>query len=193
MTDPKKPIFRKPLPEGVIEHIGVGAGSATAVVEVGNGLLMIAGRRYYRSEDSGLTWGRVDAPDWETLGETSCLSCIRLQSGRLALAHLGSRNRHHGSEMFNWNPFFLSVSDDEGRSWSGEWPMNLLGGPYYDTMIQMPNGRMVMPSRICHSNNHHAGLEYERVSSYGYWKGRRIQGEWTLPLPGGGYCLGELF
>ena len=175
MADPGKPVFRKSLPEGATEHIGLGAGSATAVVEVQDGLLMIAGRGVYRSGDSGLTWERAEAPDWDSLGETSCLSCIRLSSGRLALAHLGRGNRHRGSEMFNWNPFFLSVSDDEGRSWSGEWPMNLLGGPYYDTMIQMPGGRMVMPSRICHSNNHHSGLEYARVSSYGFWKGRRLQ------------------
>ena len=32
-----------------------------------------------------------------------------------------------------------------------------------------------MPSRICHSNNRHPGLEYDRVSSYGTWKGLRLQ------------------
>ena len=88
MSESVRPTFRKPVPEGVIEHIGVGVGSATAIVEVHDGLLMIAGRGCYRSGDSGRTWERADAPDWESLGETSCLSCIRLQSGELALAHL---------------------------------------------------------------------------------------------------------
>ena len=175
MTDSCKPIFRKPVPNGVVEHLGVGAGSTTAVVEVEDGLMMIAGRRCYRSGDGGRTWRESEALDWTILGEPTSLSCIRLQSGSLALAHLSRNNRDPGTEMFNWNPFFLSVSVDDGRSWTGEWPMNLLGGPYYDAMIQMPNGRMVMPSRICHSNNHHLGMEYKRVSSYGYWKGLRLQ------------------
>ena len=47
MTESGKPVYRKPVPEGVIEHIGVGVGSATAIVEVHDGLLMIAGRGCY--------------------------------------------------------------------------------------------------------------------------------------------------
>ena len=49
--------------------------------------------------------------------------------------------------MFNWNPFFLSVSVDDGRSWTGEWPMNLLGGPYHDAMTARVRHKLTPYSR----------------------------------------------
>ena len=176
MAMTRKPSFRKPAPEGVVEHVGIGAGSSTAMVELdGSSLRLIVGNMCCTSTDGGQRWGAPRPLNCEAMGSPSSLSCIKLQSGKLALAHRGKEDAGRGTELFNWNPFYLSVSEDEGRTWSGGWPMNLLGGPFYDTMIQLTNGRLMMPSRICHSNNRHTGMEYEQVSSWGYWKGLRLQ------------------
>ncbi len=171
-----KPTFRKPAPEGVVEHIGLGKGEGTAMVELDDGsLMLIAGSDYLISSDGGQTWGEPQPLNCEAMGAPTSVSCIRLQSGTLALAHRGKEDAGRGTEEYGWNPFYLSVSEDEGKSWSGAWPMKLLGGPYYDAMMQLSGGRLLMPSRICFSNNQHPGLEYERISSYGYWKGLRVQ------------------
>ena len=176
MATTRKPDFRKPAPEGGMEHLGLGAGEGTAMVELDDGSLrLIAGTHCRTSTDGGGTWGEPEPLHCAAMGSASGLSCIRLQSGMLALAHRGKEEAYRGTEMFNRNPFYLSVSDDGGKSWSGAWPMHLLGGPFYDTLIQLSNRRLLMPSRICHSNNGHPGLEYERVSSYGAWKGLRVQ------------------
>ena len=166
--------FRKPIPEGVVEHVGLGPN---AIVTLNDGALMlITGDACRTSTDGGQTWGEPRPLNCETMGSAQGMSCIRLQSGKLALAHRGKEIEGQGTEMFNWNPFYLSVSEDEGGTWAGAWPMNLLGGPYdKDAMVQLSSGRLLMPSRICHSNNGHPGLEYERASTYGYWKGLRVQ------------------
>ena len=53
----EKPTFRKPVPEGVIEHTGLGSGSSSAVVQRADGsLLTIAGNRTCTSVDCGSTW-----------------------------------------------------------------------------------------------------------------------------------------
>ena len=171
-----KPTFRTPVPEGVVEHIGIAAGSANAMVEATDGsLLMISGKERRTSTDGGLTWGDATPLNCQALGSPGALSCIRLASGKLALAHRGNEENGKGTEAWNWNPFYLSTSGDDGQTWTGARPMNLLGGPYHDVMNQTSDGRLVMPSRICHSNNHHFGLEYDRVSSYGWWEGLRLQ------------------
>ena len=171
-----KPEFRKPVPDGVVELVGIGSGSSSAMVERDDGALMlIEGNQYAVSEDGGMHWGEPTPLGCEAMGSPANLSCIKLQSGKLALAHRGKEEAGQGTEMFNWNPFYLSVSEDDGRTWDGGWPMRLLGGPYHDAMIQTSAGRLVMPSRICHSNNRHPGLEYDRVSSFGWWQGRRLQ------------------
>ena len=59
MADSCKPVFRKPVPNGVVEHLGVGAGSATAVVEVEDGLMMIAGRRVLSIRRWGADLARI--------------------------------------------------------------------------------------------------------------------------------------
>lgn len=171
-----KPDFRKPAPEGVVEQTGIGSGTGNGMVALDDGsLMMVVGSHSHISTDGGQTWGESRPLNCETMGSSSNLSCIKLQSGKLALAHRGKEEEGRGTEMFNWNPFYLSVSEDDGQTWAGAWPMKLLGGPYHDAMIQLSSGLLLMPSRICHSNNQHPGLEYERVSSYGIWKGLRLQ------------------
>jgi hypothetical protein len=168
-----KPNFRKPVPQGVVERTGL---NGQGLVRLDDGsLMLIAVNDYYTSTDEGLNWSAARPLNCAALSGSGEQSCIRLQSGKLALAHRGAEEVGRGTEEFNWNPLYLSVSEDQGKTWAGARPMNLLGGPYHDTMIQLQSGRLLMPSRICHSNNQHAGLEYERVSSYGYWKGLRLQ------------------
>ena len=170
-----KPEFRKPVPEGVVEHVGIGSGSSAMIERDDGSLMLIAGNERVESVDGGTHWGELGPLGCDAMGSPANLGCIKLQSGKLALAHRGREEAGKGTEMFNWNPFYLSVSEDEGQSWSGGWPMHLLGGPCHDAMIQTSSGRLAMPSRICHSNNRHAGLEYDRVSSFGWWQGRRLQ------------------
>ncbi|MCE2434744.1 MAG: exo-alpha-sialidase [Candidatus Latescibacteria bacterium] len=171
-----KPSFRKPAPEEVMELTGIGTGTGNGMVVLDDGsLMMVVGSRFHISIDGGQTWGESRPLNCEAMGSPSNLSCIKMQWGNLARAHRGREEAGRGTEMFNWNPFYLSVSEDEGQAWAGAWPMKLLGGPYHDAMIQLSSGRLLMPSRICHSNNQHPGLEYERVSTYGTWKGLRLQ------------------
>lgn len=170
----EKPNFRKAVPQGVVERTGV-SGQGLVMLEDGS-LMLIAGSRYYvLSAGGGLDWSTAQPLDCEGLSASGEQSCIRLQSGKLALAHRRQEETNRGTETYNWNPLYLSLSEDQGKTWAGAWPMNLLGGPYHDTLIQLQSGRLLMSSRICHSNSQHAGLEYERVSSYGYWKGLRLQ------------------
>ncbi len=170
-----KPVFRKSPPEGVIEHIGIGTGSS-AMVELADGrLAIIAGSKSISSTNCGRDWDTRSSLGCEAMGSGASLSCIKLHSGRLALAHRGKEDAGGGTEMFNWNPFYLSLSENEGKTWGSPNPMQLLGGPYQDTLIQTSTGRLIMPSRICHSNNRHPGLDYDRVSSFGHWRGLRLQ------------------
>ena len=173
MAITERPTFRKPAPDDVVEHAGFRVDAMVALDD--GSLMLISGAHCRTSTDGGQTWDEPRPLNCGAMGSASGLSCIRLQSDRLALAHRGMEDAGRGTERFNWNPFYLSVSDDRGGTWSGAWPMHLLGGPYHDAMIQSSTGRLLMPSRVCHSNNQHPGLEYDRVSSYGYWKGLRIQ------------------
>ena len=139
-----KPSFRKPAPEGAVEQVGIGTGASNGMVELDDGsLMMIAGSRCYTSTDGGQTWSKLRPLNCEAMGSPSNMSCIKLRSGNLALAHRGKEEAGWGMEMFNWNPFYLSVSEDGGESWAGGWPMKLLGGPYHDVMIQLSSGRLL--------------------------------------------------
>jgi len=69
----------------------------------------------------------------------------------------------------------MVLSGDGGETWDGPYLMNLLGNPYYDTVIQLSSGRLLAPSRTGFSNAEHPGLCYEEASSWGTWKGLRLQ------------------
>ena len=121
-----KPDFRKPAPEGVVEQTGIGTGSGNGMVVLDDGSLMIImGSRCHISTDGGQTWGEPRPLNCEAMGSPSNLSCIKLQSGKLALAHRGREEAGRGTEMFNWNPFYLSVSEDGGQTWTPILPNDL--------------------------------------------------------------------
>lgn len=171
-----RPTFRKPLPDGVVEHINLAVRHSASVIELDDSTLMlVSGPNYCLSTNGGQTWNKTTPLNCEAMGNPSNMACLRLQSGQLVIAHRGKELYGKGTEMFNWNPFYLSLSNDRGKTWIGSWPMDLLGGPYHDTLIQLSSGRLVMPSRVCYSNNHHPGLEYGRASSHGTWKNMRVQ------------------
>ena len=124
-----KPDFRKPVPEGVVEHLGFGTGEG-GLVDLGDGsLMLLCGKGRYYSADGGRSWSEPRPFHCEAMDSPAGLSCIMLQSGELALAHRGRETTGQGTEEFNWNPFYLSRSADGGETWSGAAPMNILGGP----------------------------------------------------------------
>ncbi len=125
------PDIGTPPPEGVVELVGVG-GIGDSLVELEDGMLMmVSGDSYRVSGDGGLTWGGS-----QSLGEgVSGNSIMRLQSGARALAT--------GSQ--------LRISEDEGLSWSEPRNVDMLGSPFWDTMIQLSSGRLLYPSRTCYS------------------------------------------
>ena len=77
-TDPFRPVFRKPPPDGVVELIGQ-IDRSRGIIELKDGSLMAAGRTAYRlSRDGGRTWAAPVAFPEGVVGDG-----LR-------------RNRHHG-------------------------------------------------------------------------------------------------
>ncbi len=147
-----KPVFRKPPPEGVIEVLA-GIGRSWSLVELQDGSLMAVGGSNYRiSTDGGQSWG-----DSQPLGEgVSGNGIIRLNSGALALTD-GKR---------------LWLSEDDGKTWGEPRGISMLGSPYYDTLIQLSSGGLLVPSRTCYSCKP-PDLACE-PQSRGTWHGRSV-------------------
>ncbi|MBM3471751.1 MAG: exo-alpha-sialidase [Armatimonadetes bacterium] len=157
-----KPVSRKPPPAGVVELTGVGFQS---LVELADGSLLAANGQV--STDDGSTWGAA-RPLAEGL---SADGILRLKSGALALSgQAGGR-------------YALSLSRDEGRTWSAPAPVELLGTPYHDVVTQLRTGRLLYPSRICFANDKHPGLTYVEASAYGTWLGLPLQVEGHYHYP----------
>jgi len=128
-----RPTFRKPPPEGVIEVVGA-LGRGWSLVELKDGSLMAVARTKYRiSTDDGVTWSRT-----KTLPNRIQGSIMRLKSGALAV-YTGKRV---------WR------SRDEGKTWDEGSPIKMLGWPYYATMIQLSNGRLIYPNRAVFAGEH---------------------------------------
>jgi len=164
-----RPTFRKPPPEGVIEITNITSAEGSALVEDEDGTLRLYQSDQYRtSTDGGGTWSGPQPLRCPEMGSPQGLGCLRLQSGTLAASY-----RRKTAE--DRQPFHMAVSNDDGETWDGPYEMNLLGSPYYDTVIQLSSGRLLAPSRTCFSNLDHPGLCYEEASSWGRWKGLRLQ------------------
>jgi hypothetical protein len=146
-------IFRKLPPEGVTQVVGLGINS---LVELKDGSLL--SNNGHISTDGGATWSEP-----RSFGEgVSGDGVVRLKSGTLALT--GGRKIH--------------FSYDEGKTWSQAIEVfpKIVGGPYHlgDEMIQLNSGRLLYPAYAGFSGMH-PELKFEEVSSYGTWKGQRIQ------------------
>ena len=153
------PKFRKPVPPGVVELINQGIGS---LVELKDGTLLSNNGR--RSTDGGFIWSKP-----QSFGEGVGGHLVTLDSGALAITRGGP------GLVGWWRPCELRVSEDEGKTWSDVRKAELLGGPYHDTMIQLESGRLLWATRVCFANDAHPNYDYKTVSSYGTWKGRRMQ------------------
>ena len=153
-----KPVLRKPPPAGVTELTGLGLSS---LVELQDGSLL--GTNGQVSTDGGQTWSEP-RPFGEGIGGNGL---VRLQSGAIAL---------YGAPK-------LWLSRDEGQTWAPPVEAKLLGDPFHDALVQLSSGRLLWPSRECFGNYHHQGLAYMDSSSYGMWRGRRLQLEGHGHIP----------
>lgn len=154
-----RPTFRKPPPEGVIEITGFPYGP---IIELKDGSIMMAQSKSYRiSTDGGETWSEDKPLNCEGLDSVSGL--IRMPSGALAMTFDGEKG------------FFVAFSDDEGQTWSEGRPIESFGRTRGDSLIALSSGRLVYPSRKCFANREHPSLQYEDVSTYGSWRGHRVQ------------------
>jgi len=113
------------------------------------------------SKDRGRTWGdayRIVTRDGRQIAGGRNSSIIRLASGKLAVQHC--RTEDYGSQKAL--RMFCAASDDEGKTWSEEYPINLPGAkgwPLHDVMLQSKTGRLILPVRACY-----AGSESERIA-----------------------------
>ena len=150
-----RPNIGKPPPEGVVELVGIG-GIDHSLVELKDGSLMLLGGGSCRiSTDGGLTWS-----PGQSLGQgVSGSGITRLKSGALALSS-GAQVR---------------ISEDEGKTWGPPLSVNMLGSPFWDTMIQLGSGRLIYPSRTCYSSGH-ADLACA-PQSVGTWRGQEYATE----------------
>ncbi|HEY1377577.1 MAG TPA: sialidase family protein, partial [Gemmataceae bacterium] len=143
-------------------------GSANSLVELADGSLLSNDGRV--SRDGGRTW--TDPRPFG--GGASGAGLLRLRSGALALV-----------SQVGYAAGKLWLSRDDGKSWSLAGTIRTPGGPVYelgDTLIQLRSGRLL----YCWDYNmagNHPGLEYEAVSAYGTWKGKRYQVEGHGHLP----------
>ena len=131
-----RPNFRKPPPEGVIEVVG-GLGRSWSLVELKDGSLMaVAKDRFRKSHDGGVTWNDAQALPNNMGGSGGGI--LRLKSGGLAI--------YSGSHIWR--------SLDEGETWDDGSPIPMLGTPYYATLIQLSNGRLIFPNRAYFMGEH---------------------------------------
>ena len=131
-----RPVFRKTPPEGVIEVVGK-LGRGWSLVELKDGsLLGVSGSNYRTSTDDGVTWSKSQ-PLSAGIGGSGG-SIMRLKSGALAI----------------YNRKYIWRSIDEGKIWDDGSTINILGWPYYGTLIQLTNGRLIYPNRAVFVGEH---------------------------------------
>ena len=162
-------VFRKPVPEGVVEIKGISA--AGGIVELRDGSLMLAqgDNKCQISTDGGLSWGQAQPGNVKMTGIGGL---FRLHSGALAIYG------HNGGS--NW---LFASSIDEGQNWSE--PTSICPRSFsflYNSMIQLSTGRLL----ICLQQGWagaHPDLLYSEKSSYGQWRGKRLQTEGHGHIP----------
>ena len=163
-------IFRKPVPEGVVEIKGITAAGGIVGLDDGP-LMLVQGKSRRFSKDEGRSWeeARPLACEVEALG------LIRLRSGALAI--YGTKGDGH---------CFCSSSDG-GTTW-GEPSLicpKSAGTPMHHSMIQLEGGRLLLTMYWEGLDGWeytggtmasvHPDLQYTDVSAYGLWRGQRHQ------------------
>lgn len=113
------------------------------------------------SLDKGKTWNAEDRLILKNEGQMNIMSVslLRLKSGKIALFYL----RKNG--LADCLPL-LRTSDDEGKSWSEPTVCITDFKGYYvlnnNRVIQLPNGRLLMPVAL-HTSNFKAGASIEEL------------------------------
>ena len=166
-------IWRKPVPQGVVEITGISA--VGGIVGLKDGSLMLAqGKSYRLSTDSGRTWGEshsLNAP-------LAVRGMLHLKSGALVIW-----GRQEGNAC-------MSLSEDEGQTWRE--PSAIPGWSLYHSMIQLGTGRLLLTKiwqEVAYDyvegqmNSVHPELDYNEKSAYGLWRGQRIQVEGHAHVP----------
>ena len=163
-------ISQKPLPPGVFQSRGISANGG--IIQLKDGSLMLANGRSYRlSTDGGRNWDQGH-PLQCAIGAAGL---IRLQSGALAI--YGRKD----------NAVYFASSMDEGKTWSE--PTQITDypdfGPLFHSMIQLKSGRLLLTGhwgglyswdyRDGTMVSVHPDLQYLDVSSFGLWRGKKIQ------------------
>jgi hypothetical protein len=94
----------------------------------------------FRSSDNGISWNELNQPVFDTGAGGSPPALLKMDDGRLALAYI-FRSRY-GSRVC------LRISNDNGTSWSHEFPVRTGDGATndvgYPRMIQRPDGKLVI-------------------------------------------------
>ena len=166
-------VFRKQVPEGVVEITGL--PTRGGIVERKDGSLMLAaGQSRFVSTDGGCIWGDERPLDCPIPIE----GLIRLRSGALGAYATKDDGRYFASSV------------DEGKTWSEPslvCPAGA-GNPLAHSMVQLGTGRLLLAMYVgVHQGlssweyrdgtmvSVHPNLQYEDVSAYGVWRGERIQ------------------
>ena len=155
---------------GIVEIIV--ASGMTSVVELKDGSVMMllpSKKASQITSDLGKTW---DEPknlicDGKELASEvtesvhSIIGITRLHSGKLALTY------------YTQEAIFMATSTDEGQTWStiGEVGRTDDGTPYHDVMIQLKEGRLLLPVRWCASGQHPDSFQPQAT---GRWKGNTV-------------------
>lgn len=196
-AEQSKRIFCKPVPKGIVELQGINASGG--IVELKDGSVMFAegggipeskNPPWHRiSKDGGKTWGHSQPLN----SPISVGGMIRLQSGALAIyGRKGSQGEASPATCF-------SKSLDDGKTWSAPACIADNFQPMFHSMIQLESGRLLIVGYWEGFDGWefsggtmvsvHPDLQYEAVSAYGLWRGRKVQIEGHGHGPEMGMCM----
>ena len=165
-------VFRKPVPEGVVEIKGFNVPLG-GIVELKDGSLILSqGGGFRISTDGGLTWGEALPPKAKM---KNIVGLFRLKSGALAI---------YGHNIpINDNDWPFSLSTDEGKTWSEPTAICPLSFSLMNhSMVQLSSGRLLLTFQQGWAGAH-PDLDYHEKSAYGLWRGKRIQIEGHGHIP----------
>ncbi len=137
------------------------------LLALGNGLKGVV------SNDGGRTWTEeypILTASGHSLTGGGNSSIIRLMSGRIGIQY--ARTVETGPQQDVG--LYFALSDDEGRTWSHEYRINLPGNyasPYHDALIQMGSGRLILPVRWCPAGSR---AEHAAGKAMGTVNGERV-------------------
>ena len=147
-------------------------------LEDGDFLALCSGWQGSVSKDRGRTWSKpqplMTTSGTPMAGGKGNASILRLASGRLGIQRMVLDDPDPKQGSSNDYAQSFCTSEDEGRTWSEASPINRPGAqgwPYYDVLIQMKSGRLILPVRACYAGDR---SEKEAGQAKGTVKGHRV-------------------